>query len=363
MTLPDISSIPLERLFTNNQLTLIAGPCSAETEAQVMETALALKTGGAIDAFRAGVWKPRTRPNGFEGAGVKALPWLQRVQDELDIPVAVEVASPYHVDVCLKAGIKIFWIGARTSVNPFYVQEIAQALIGVDMPVLVKNPVSPDLSLWIGAIERFQQAGINRVAAIHRGFTPYEASHYRNSPLWSLAIKFKKLLPKIPMIADPSHIGGKRQFLAEIAQTALDLEYNGLMIETHPDPDHALSDAAQQVTPADFWKLIHELSIRTADCPNQEAKQLLDNLRQRIDQVDEQILNVFAERMRIVRQIAEVKKTHHITPLQMTRWSELLESRTQKGLELGLSDALLQKLYEIIHTESLAEQHRLINMK
>jgi chorismate mutase len=241
------------------------------------------------------------------------------------------------------------------------VQEIAQSLLGINMPVLIKNPVSPDLSLWIGAIERFQQAGISQIAAIHRGFTPYESGPFRNSPLWSLAIKFKKALPEIPILADPSHIAGKRQYLAEVAQTALDLDYNGLMIETHPDPDHALSDAAQQITPATYWHLIKDLKIRSAEHPNQEAKQLIDDLRQRIDQVDEKILNVFAERMRIVRQIAAVKKQHHITPLQMTRWSELLDSRTQKGIELGLSETLLQRLYEIIHTESLAEQHRLIN--
>ena len=353
----------LESLFGPNKHrpTIIAGPCSAETEEQVMTTAIALAAGGTIDAFRAGVWKPRTRPSSFEGVGTVALPWLQRVQDEVGIPVAVEVASPAQVEACLKAGIKIVWIGARTTVNPFYVQEIAQSLMGTDIPVLVKNPVNPDLALWLGAIERLQQAGIKQIAGIHRGFTPYEPTQYRNSPLWAIAIKFKQALPNIPLIGDPSHIAGRRHLLNDLAQTAMDLHLDGLMIETHPEPDHAWSDATQQITPAELRTLLAGLNVRQATCPDTDAIQLLEDLRQRIDQVDEQILNTFAERMRIVRQIASIKKQHNITPLQLTRWSELLDSRTQKGIELGLSPTLLQKLYELIHTESLALQHQLIN--
>lgn len=357
------SGLVLENLFNRDRPrpVLIAGPCSAETEEQVLATARALVESGPIDAFRAGVWKPRTRPNAFEGLGTEALPWLVRVQQEFNLPVAIEVANPAHVEAALKAGIQILWIGARTTVNPFYMQEIAEALMGVDVPVLVKNPVNPELSLWIGAIERLHQAGVQRIAAVHRGFTSFEPSAYRNDPLWLLAIRFKRAMPEIPLLNDPSHIAGKRQLINEVAQTALDLEFDGLMIETHPDPDNAWSDAAQQLKPEDLRHLLELLKVRSAECPSHEAATQLEELRKRIDQIDDRIVNTFAERMRIVRQIAEIKKTNHITPLQMTRWSELLDSRTQQGLELGLSAALMQKLYELIHNESLELQHRLIN--
>lgn len=326
-----------------------------------MQTAQALAKDGRVAAYRAGVWKPRTRPNAFEGHGQTALPWLQRVQKETGLPVAVEVATAKQVEQCLEAGIKVLWIGARTTVNPFYVQEIAEALAGTDIPVLVKNPVNPDLSLWLGAVERLTHAGVKQVAAIHRGFTPYEPTQYRNQPLWHIAIEFRRKMPHVPMLCDPSHITGNRDLLAQVAQQGLDYGMDGLMIETHPTPDAAWSDAAQQITPQRFSELITNLCLRETATRNSDAGHEIDLLRGKIDLVDDAILETFAQRMQIVRQIAAVKKEHGIMPLQLTRWSELLEARTQQGLTMGLPPTLLEKLYQLIHTESLALQHRILN--
>lgn len=356
-------STALSKLFSPavERPVLIAGPCSAETEAQVLDTARHLAAQGNVSAFRAGVWKPRTRPNAFEGIGEAALPWLQRVQEEVGLPVAVEVATARQVEVCLDAGIQVLWLGARTTVNPFYVQEIAEALRGTAVPVLVKNPVNPDLSLWLGAIERLQGVGIKQIAAVHRGFTPYEPTQYRNIPLWSMLIEFMRKAPEIPVLNDPSHIAGKRALVQQVAQQALDYGVHGLMVETHPEPDLAWSDAAQQLTPDALLNLRNALCLRkpAANVPSAHAE--IEALRKRIDTVDDQILETFAQRMNIVRQIADVKREHGIMPLQLTRWSELLEARKEQGYAMGLPETLLDKLYQLIHTESLALQHKLIN--
>lgn len=337
----------------------IAGPCSAETEEQVLETARSLAQFPEIQLFRAGIWKPRTRPNAFEGHGEKALPWLSRVKAETGLAVCTEVARATHTEEALKAGIDVLWIGARTTVNPFSVQEIAEVLRGVDIPVMIKNPVTPDLQLWIGAVERLQNVGIHNIAVIHRGFSSFQKTKFRNAPEWSIPIDFKRLFPRIPMLCDPSHIAGNRPLLFPIAQKAFDLDYSGLMIETHPKPNEAWSDAQQQITPAALIQLIQKINYRH----NQDSDEAIDELeqfRRQIDGIDVRILEILAERMAIVRQIGAHKKENGMTLLQINRWSEVYENQLRNGLSLGLSEKMIQDLYKLIHLESIQTQERII---
>ena len=339
---------------------VVAGPCSAETEEQVLETAHALAKNPMVNAFRAGIWKPRTRPNAFEGHGSPALAWMKRAREETGLPLTTEVANASHTEEALKAGIDILWIGARTTVNPFSVQEIAEVLRGVDIPVMIKNPVTPELPLWIGAIERFQNAGIHNLAAIHRGFAGFGKSLYRNPPQWSLAIEFRRQMPQIPLLCDPSHISGNRDLLASIAQRALDLDYSGLMIETHPRPDEAWSDARQQIEPEVFNRLLDRLRYSRPQPDLEFSTETLNLLRSKIDQIDHKMLEILAQRMEIVRQIGMVKKDANLTVLQIKRWAEIFQSRGEHGSRLGLDAEMIRQLYELIHLESIALQEKIV---
>lgn len=336
---------------------LIAGPCSAESEEQVFQTAKELVESGSVSAFRAGVWKPRTRPDSFEGIGSRALPWLQRVQQELNIPVATEVANARHVEHCLEAGIDILWIGARTTVNPFYVQEIAEALKGTDIPVFVKNPIHSDLGLWMGALERLDKQGISKLAAIHRGFYTDQDAPFRNEPKWEMSFALRAKAPEIPIICDPSHIAGKRNLIEQVSQTAMDIDLDGLMIESHVSPEKALSDSAQQLTPSDLIAMINRLVIRNSTPRNASANSDLDRLRNQIDQLDEKLVALLNERMSIVQNIGEVKVENDISIFQMDRWFEILAKRGEQGDQLQLNPALIQELFQIIHKYSVERQN------
>ncbi len=335
---------------------VMAGPCSAETEEQVMETARQLSETG-IKIFRAGIWKPRTKPGGFEGIGGKGLPWLQRVQKEYGMLVATEVANKAHVEAALNAGVDILWIGARTSANPFAVQEIADALKGVDVPVLVKNPVNPDLELWIGALERINNAGIKRLGAIHRGFSSYDKRIYRNLPMWHIAIELHRRIPALPMLCDPSHIGGKRELVAPLCQQAMDLGFDGLIIESHCKPDEAWSDASQQVTPEVLDFILDRLVVRSTT----QSTESLHALRFQIDECDNNILDILAKRMRISREIAVYKREHNMTVVQASRYNEILDKRVAQGLLCGMSSDFVKTIFEAIHEESVHQQLDVIN--
>jgi chorismate mutase len=340
---------------------IIAGPCSAESEEQVMQTCSELKEKN-VTLFRAGVWKPRTRPNSFEGYGEKALPWLQNAQKALGVPFAIEVASPEHIELALKHDIKIFWIGARTTVNPFNVQALADALRGVDVPVLIKNPVNPDLALWIGAIERIYQAGITKIAAIHRGFSALHKSKYRNEPMWQLALELKTEIPNIPIIGDPSHIAGKREYLLELAQRALDLNFDGLMIESHINPSLALSDAAQQITPTDFYRLLADLKYRIVKDENEDTIFInqLDILRQKIDQTDRELIEILKARMALVEKACEYKIQNNVTIFQVERWNEIFRTRSEWAKKMQLNPDFIAEIYKLIHIESIRQHTELM---
>ncbi|HYG49601.1 MAG TPA: chorismate mutase [Flavobacteriales bacterium] len=335
---------------------IVAGPCSAETEEQVYQTALQLSDIQNVKVFRSGIWKPRTRPNSFEGLGEKALPWLVKAAKDHGFFSATEVANAHHVELCLKAGIDILWIGARTTVNPFTVQEIADALQGVDKPVFVKNPVNPDIELWVGAIERIYYTGNCKIAAVHRGFSTAEKYEYRNAPTWEIPIELKRRFPKLPLICDPSHITGKRGLLQKVSQKALDLDVDGLMIETHIDPDRALSDAQQQITPQQLTQLLSKLVYKQQEGITQREHAELEKLRQEIDELDEKIIALLANRMHISERIGGYKKQHQMTILQLERWRHIFESRTRQGSSLGLSERFLQKFLENLHKESIKRQ-------
>jgi chorismate mutase len=335
---------------------IISGPCSAESEAQVVETARQLKETGKVHIFRAGLWKPRTRPSAFTGVGSKGLPWLKRVAKEIKLPVCTEIALPEHIEECLNAGIHIFWIGARTVSNPFSVQELATALEGTQACVMVKNPLNPDPDLWIGAIERMQKAGIKQIAAIHRGFYPFEKTSLRNIPKWELAIDLKINFPEIPVICDVSHISGNREFLADIAQQALDLNMDGLMIESHIDPDKALSDARQQITPAALNKLLQSLTFRYRSGEDLKFKSQLEKYWAQIDSVDAQIVELLATRMKIVENIGDYKKSQNIAIVQVRRWNEIIETRLSHGRKRGLSKKFLSAVLQLIHNEAIRKQ-------
>ena len=339
---------------------MIAGPCSAESEVQVMQTARGLKSLG-INVFRAGIWKPRTHPNNFEGIGTPGLKWLQRVKNELGMKVATEVASEKHIFDCLKFGVDMVWIGARTTANPFLVQEIADALKDTDVPVLVKTPVNPDLDLWVGALERLNQAGIRKLGVIHRGFSTSDKMAYRNSPGWQIAVELRTRFPDMPFFADPSHMGGNRKYLQEISQRALDLGLDGLMLESHCDPSCALSDAKQQLTPEDLGELISHLVVRQSDSDSPEYKENIDQLRAQIDIIDENILYILSSRMNVSRSIGKYKKEHNIAILQTSRWDEVLSTMQEKAKAYGLSADFIAKLFTAIHDESVQEQNKILS--
>jgi len=330
---------------------IIAGPCSAETEEQVMETARELSARG-VKMFRAGIWKPRTKPGGFEGVGVRGLPWLKRVQEELGMYTAVEVATAGHVREALSYNVDILWIGARTSANPFAVQEIADALEGIDIPVFIKNPVNPDLDLWIGAIERIYNAGIRRIAAIHRGFSTSDKKIYRNLPQWHLPIELHRQLPNLPLICDPSHIGGKRELIAPLCQQAMDLNYDGLIVESHCNPDKAWSDAAQQVTPAVLDFILNTLVIRDMT----QSTENLTALRRQIDELDDSLLELLAKRMRVSNEIGVYKKEHNMPILQEQRYDEILKTRIAQAEKMDMDGEFMKTVLVAIHEESVRHQ-------
>lgn len=327
-----------------------------------MKTARQLAEIPGIRIFRSGIWKPRTRPKSFEGVGVEGLQWLKRVKQETGMLTAVEVASPQHIDLALKHGVDVLWIGARTVVNPFSLQDLAASLKGVDLPVLVKNPVNPDLALWLGALERIHLSGVRRLAAIHRGFYFFEKSPFRNAPMWEIPIELKRLAPEVPLICDPSHISGGRELLADISQKALDLEYDGLMIESHIDPNRALTDSAQQIRPADLRTMLDNLVIRK-ERGGVQFETKLEELRSEIDKVDAEMIRLLAERMRIVDEIGDYKRDHNITILQLKRWSNIVRDRLSAGIDTGLNREFLQKLFEIVHNESIQRQTEILNRK
>ncbi len=340
---------------------IISGPCSAESEEQVMETAKEIANVQKPTLLRAGIWKPRTRPNSFEGVGVGGLEWLVNAGREIGTPVTTEVANAQHVEACLKAGVDVLWLGARTTVNPFSVQEIADALKGVDIPVLVKNPLNPDLNLWLGALERINQAGITELGAIHRGFSPFEKTIYRNIPQWEFPIELKLMCPEIPIICDPSHIAGNTELLPFIAQKAMDLDLDGLMIESHVQPSVALSDAKQQVTPKQLWKIVRGLVLRQAEVDAKELKTKLAELRERIDRIDENIIQFLADRMKVAIEIGSYKKKNDVTILQVNRWDEIVKQRKYFGKMLGLSEEFMDRLLQIVHKESIKQQTTVMN--
>jgi len=342
--------------FTEKRPFVIAGPCSAETEEQVLNTARALAAQGKTDLFRAGIWKPRTRPNSFEGVGTEGLGWLRKVKAETGLKVTTEVANKLHVYEALKYGVDVLWIGARTTVNPFSVQEIADALEGVDIPVIVKNPINPDIGLWRGAVERLQKAGITRLAGLHRGFSSFGDSDFRNPPRWQMAIEFKGLMPEIPLFVDPSHICGRRDTLAAVAQQALDLNYDGMMLEVHPNPDDAWSDAKQQITPDRFGELVDGLILPKPSTNDPDFLASLSGLRQQIDEIDEEVLNLLAERMKLAESIGTYKRKNNIAILQPTRWNSLLEEAKRRGASRNLSTEFVTLLLQAIHQESINKQ-------
>ena len=339
---------------------VIAGPCSAESEEQVMEIARQLSTQD-VDLYRAGIWKPRTRPNSFEGVGTIGLKWLKRVKAETGLKVTTEVANRHHAYEALKHGIDALWIGARTTVSPFAVQEIADAIEGIDIPVLIKNPINPDLKLWIGAIERIYKAGISRLAVIHRGFSHYGDSPYRNEPRWQLPIELMRQFPNLQVICDNSHICGRRDTLQAVAQRAMDLNFHGVMTETHIDPDNAWSDAKQQITPATFKQLMSSLVMRETTTNDPDFLENLDELRRHIDQLDNELLSVLGRRMEMVDLIGEYKRRNNISILQPTRWNEILETAVAKGAKKDLSAEFIEKILRAIHEESIIHQNAIMN--
>ncbi len=335
---------------------IIAGPCSAEAEEQVMCTAKDLANKG-IKIFRAGIWKPRTKPGGFEGIGAEGLQWMQQVKKETGMYVATEVATAKHVEAALEAGIDLLWVGARTSANPFAVQELADSLKGVNIPVLVKNPVNPDLELWIGAMERLNQAGITQLGAIHRGFSSYDKKIYRNLPQWHIPIELRRRIPSLPIMCDPSHIGGKRELIAPLCQQAMDLGFDGLIVESHCNPDQAWSDASQQVTPAVLDYILNLLVIRK----EKQTTENLHELRSQIDECDNNLIEVLAKRMRVAREIGTYKKEHNMQILQTGRYNEILDKRGAQGALCGMDAGFIKKVFEAIHEESVRQQMEIIN--
>ena len=326
-----------------------------------MSTAREVARTGQVDILRAGIWKPRTRPNSFEGMGIPALAWLVQAGKENNLPVATEVANAGHVEACLKAGVDILWIGARTTVNPFSVQDIADALKGTDMPVFVKNPINPDLALWIGALERLNQAGITKLAALHRGFSSYEKSIFRNAPKWEIPIELQRQFPELDLFCDPSHIAGNRELLGMISQKAMDLNMRGLMIESHIQPAAALSDAKQQVTPSALKHILDDLTIRESTSSNTEFRDLLDTFRGQIDGLDDSIMQALSARMEVAEKIGEYKASNNVTILQVQRWEEIMQKRLAMGMAMGLSEDFVTRFLQLVHKESIRRQTAIMN--
>ena len=351
----DLQPIKLEGVSEERPL-IISGPCSAETEEQVMNTARQLASNGC-KIFRAGVWKPRTKPGGFEGVGVEALSWMKEVKEETGMFVATEVATPKHVEECLKAELDVLWVGARTTANPFAMQDLADSLKGVDIPIFVKNPVSPDLELWIGAMERINNAGLKRIGAIHRGFSSFDKKIYRNLPQWHIPIELRRRIPNLPILCDPSHIGGKRELIAPLCQQAMDLGFDGLIIESHCNPDAAWSDASQQVTPNVLNYILDLLVIRDLH----QSTESLNELRRQIDLCDNDLIEVLAKRMRVCREIGTFKKEHGMTILQTGRYNEILEKRGAQGSLCGMDSEFVKHVFEAVHEESVRQQMEIIN--
>ena len=348
-------------MFTEPRPSVISGPCSAETQEQVMETAKGLKDLG-INVFRAGIWKPRTHPGSFEGIGTEGLGWLQQIKKEYGLKVSTEVASEKHVYECIKFGVDLVWLGARTTANPFLVQEIADALKGTDIPVLVKNPVNPDLDLWIGALERLNRAGIKKLGVIHRGFSTFEKIKYRNDPQWQVAIELRSRYPELPFFVDPSHLGGSKDYIREISQRSLDLGFEGLMIESHCNPACAWSDAKQQLTPPELSDLLYnQITVRDADSDSPQWKENIDQLRAKIDVIDENLLYTLASRMKVSRQIGQYKKDNNIAILQASRWDAILAKVVEKGKEYDLPEKFLTAVFNAIHEASVEVQNEIIS--
>ncbi|MDB5197518.1 MAG: 3-deoxy-7-phosphoheptulonate synthase [Flaviaesturariibacter sp.] len=339
---------------------IISGPCSAETEEQVVETAKRIAQTGKVDMLRAGIWKPRTRPGSFEGIGTKGLPWLQQAKKLTGLPTAVEVATGKQVEDALHFDVDVLWVGARTTVNPFSVQEVADALRGVKVPVLIKNPINPDLELWTGAVERVAKAGVDQIGLIHRGFSSYGNTEFRNAPMWHLAIEMKRRNPDMLLINDPSHICGRRDILLEVAQEAIDLNYDGLMIESHIDPDNAWSDAKQQITPEQLSELLDAIIWRKADVAP-EVHAVLEGMRQQINQLDDELMQLLGQRMKVADRIGRYKKENNITILQTHRWNDILERAAKKGEKFGLSKEFVTKYFDAVHMESINHQNKVFN--
>jgi chorismate mutase len=337
---------------------VIAGPCSAETEQQVLDIAHQLKDTDAT-VFRAGIWKPRTRPGNFEGVGALGLKWMQKAKEETGMLITTEVANANHVDLALEHDVDILWIGARTTVSPFIVQEIAEALKGTDKPVLIKNPVNPDLSLWLGAVERFYTSGVNNLGVIHRGFSTYEKTRYRNNPEWQLPIDLQNRFPDLPLILDPSHIAGKRDIIFDLCQTGLDLNFDGLMVETHNNPDKAWSDAAQQITPANLVQIMEDLKIRKETSAEVDYSNKINTLRTQIDVIDHQLVEVLGKRMKVSDAIGELKKANNVAVLQTKRWNEILGKMILEGEQNNLSEEFVLRMFKAIHQESINHQEKI----
>ena len=361
----NINSTVLKKWLSLNdgELIIVGGPCSAETEEQVLQTAKLLATETKVKILRAGIWKPRTRPNSFEGVGEKALEWLVKAGKATSLKTATEVANAEHVEACLKAGIDILWIGARSTVNPFTVQEIADAVRGTDIPVFIKNPVNPDLQLWIGAIERIAKAGIDKIAAVHRGFSWFDKTIYRNDPKWEFAIELKRYFPELAILCDPSHISGKRELVQQVSQKAIDLSMDGLMVEVHPNPDAALSDASQQITPAFFIDMLNNLVVRKTDCDDLEFTNQLLQLRKEIDGIDQELIQKLAARMQVIQKIGEYKFNNNVTVFQLKRWEEILTTRLRHGDLLGLNPVFIKEILDTMHKESISLQRRIMQNK
>lgn len=340
---------------------IISGPCSAETREQTIETCVQLSQTGKIDVLRAGIWKPRTKPGSFEGIGEIGLEWLAEVKQLTNMPVSVEVASTKHVEKSLKAGIDMLWIGARTTVNPFIVQEIAESLRGVDIPIMIKNPINPDLGLWIGAVERFAQMGVNKIGAIHRGFSVYGNTKYRNAPLWNIALEFKQLLPEVPVICDPSHITGNRDIIYEISQKSADLNYNGLIIESHICPENAWSDSAQQLTVNQLVGVLNRLIWRESNIDNEDFLFAIEQFRTQIDTIDNDIFSLITKRMQISDKIGLIKRENNVSILQKSRWEDIISDRLQKANKQDLSKELVKSIMELVHLESINRQNKVMN--
>src|SRR4026207_124440 len=344
----------------NKRPLIISGPCSAETEEQVVQTAQRLAATGKVDMLRAGIWKPRTKPGMFEGIGVKGLPWLLQAKKLTGLPTTVEVATGKQVQDALNFDVDVLWIGARTTVNPFSVQEVADALRGVDVPVLIKNPINPDLELWSGAVERVTRSGIKQIGLIHRGFSSYGNTEYRNAPMWHLAIEMKRRYPELLFINDPSHICGRCDILHDVAQKAIDLDYDGLMIESHIDPEHAWSDAKQQLTPEKLADLLDSIIWRREDINSEEFHAALEKLRQQINHLDDELMQILGQRMKVAEKIGEYKKNNNITILQTNRWNAIIQRAFDKGEKLGLSKEFITKYFDAVHMESINHQNKIM---